>query len=223
MKTEKIGNRSVMFTFTLPEWDLNLHLIRAQKRNYLIDTGLGSESVAPIIAYLNGDPKPLTVINTHHHWDHVWGNHCFDGNTVIAHELCRQMIAREWTEMLERNQRFVRGTARCRLPDLVFNQTLAFPDDHIKLFYTPGHSPDCISVYDEEDRVLNAGDNIGDTTDEIVPELKTAPAIYQNTLRLYAGLDITACLSGHNKVLGAEVFGQISDQVIKNSTVELSP
>jgi glyoxylase-like metal-dependent hydrolase (beta-lactamase superfamily II) len=213
MKTEKVGARSVIFTFTLPEWDLNLHLITAEKRNYLIDTGLGSESVAPVLEYLGGSAKPLVVINTHHHWDHVWGNHCFGGSLMIAHSLCRQRIGSEWEEMLGRNRRFVRGTAGQGLPDLVFDDSLYFPEDHIRLFHTPGHSADCISVYDEEDKLLNAGDNIGDTLDEIVPELKSDIPAYRNTLRVYAGLDVNACVSGHNIVLGKDVFARIEAEL----------
>jgi len=51
MNIEKIGSRNIIFTYKLPEWNLNLHLILGNKYNYIIDTGLGSNSVAPIKEY----------------------------------------------------------------------------------------------------------------------------------------------------------------------------
>jgi len=44
MEIMKIKNRSVLFTdHNSSEWDLNLHLIKGKKYNYIIDTGLGSK------------------------------------------------------------------------------------------------------------------------------------------------------------------------------------
>jgi len=71
VKIEKIGTRNVVFRYELPEWDLNLHLILGRRCNYVVDTGLGSESVAPVVEYLGDSQKPVVVINTHHDWDHV--------------------------------------------------------------------------------------------------------------------------------------------------------
>ena len=35
-----------------------------------------------------------TLINTHHHGDHTYGNYLFGGATIVAHERCReQMLA----------------------------------------------------------------------------------------------------------------------------------
>ena len=79
------------------------------------------------------------------------------------------------------------------LPNLVFDGSLYFPEDGVRVFYTPGHTVDCISVFDEVDRVLNAGDNIGDTMEELVPELKTEKAVYVKTLHMYQALDVGLC------------------------------
>ena len=35
--------------------------------------------------------KPIRyLINTHHHGDHIWGDHVFAGATIISHRYCRQ-------------------------------------------------------------------------------------------------------------------------------------
>ena len=206
MELHRIGSRSIVFAYPVAGWDLNIHLILGGKFNYLIDTGLGSLSVAPVMEYLGNNRKPVIVINTHHHWDHVWGNHTFAECTIVSHRLCRERMEAKWDEMMSRNQRFVAGEAAMCLPNLVFEDALYFPDDKIRLFYTPGHTVDSISILDEEEGILNAGDNVGDTMEEIVPSLETRKGIYANTLSKYKEMDVCTCISGHNKILGSNVF-----------------
>ncbi len=214
MEIEKISNRHILFKYTLPKWDLKLHLIRGQKNNYVIDTGLGSESVAPIKEYLGNDAKPIIVINTHHHWDHVWGNNCFNDCVIVSHRLCRERMLSKWAEMIEKNGKFIRGDATMCLPNLTFEDTMFFPEDKIRIFYAPGHTTDGINVLDEEEMVLNVGDNIGDNMDEIVPELEMEKSVYLESLAKYKALNITTCVSGHNIILGNEIFEAIEKQVM---------
>lgn len=213
MNMQKIKSRNLMFRFPVDGWELNLHVILGRKYNYVVDTGLGSLSVAPIQEILSGSPLPVVVINTHHHWDHVWGNHAFAGSTIIAHPLCRQRIAQRWDDMLRRNGQHLRGEAQLCLPDLVFEGELYFPDDSIRLLHTPGHTLDSISVLDEVDSVLDAGDNIGDDMVEIVPSLETNPEVYRYTLARYRGLAFDTCLSGHNVPLGRDVLDLIEQRL----------
>ncbi len=209
MKIEKLSDRHILFKYDITEWDLNIHLIAGRKYNYLIDTGLGSVSVEPVLEYLKGNSNLVIVINTHHDWDHIWGNGSFQDHTIISHWRCRDRIIEEWDEMLAANKQYVAGEVSMCLPNLVFDDTLYFPDDRIRLIFTPGHTLDSISVLDEVERVINVGDNIGDTVDEIVPCIETAKEVYVNTLLRYQALDIRSCVSGHNIVLGKDVFDTI--------------
>jgi len=211
MRIEKIKSRSVLFTYsTSAGWDLNLHLIMGQKYNYIIDTGLGELSVEPIKEYIKGENKPIVVINTHYHWDHVWGNNSFNHSTIISHILCRDLIQSKWEAMMERNKEYCQGEVKMYLPNLVFEKELYFPEDKIRIIYTPGHTIDSITVVDEEDKVINAGDNIGDTMDEIVPHLYCENSLlYMDTLLKYKEIDFDTCISGHNMVLGKEVIDKI--------------
>lgn len=69
MKIDKIKNRHVIFKFNIADWDLNIHLIMGNKNNYIIDSGLGSLSIKPVIDYIREDIKPIILINTHYHWE----------------------------------------------------------------------------------------------------------------------------------------------------------
>ena len=96
-----------------------------------------------------------------------------------------------------------------RLPNLVFQRELYFAEDGIRVFHTPGHTPDSISVLDEADGVLMLADNIGDSLDEIVPSIGCDVGIYLNTLKQYGEMCFDTCVSGHNRVLGKEVIQTI--------------
>jgi glyoxylase-like metal-dependent hydrolase (beta-lactamase superfamily II) len=156
---------------------------------------------------LRGDGKPVIVVNTHHHWDHVWGNWVFEDSLIIAHAKAREMIDRPWDEELRRNAHYLDGKTRKCLPNLLFEEKLCFPDDGVSLFYSPGHTIDGVSVYDHADRVLYAGDNIGDTDETIVPYIDTDLETVKKMLDLYEKYDFEVCVSGHNKPQGKNVLG----------------
>ena len=200
MKPVKITDRNIMFTEPMGRYhDLNLGLILGVKSNYIIDTGLGSGSVAPILEYIGSDTKPVIVINTHCHWDHVWGNWVFDKNLIISHTLCRELEDELWDDVIREYSGYIDGEIHKCIPNMVFEGYLRFPDDGIGIFHTPGHSADCISVFDTIDRVLYAGDNIGDTEEDIVPWIDTDIETFRNLIEFYKKYDFDYCISGHNK------------------------
>jgi glyoxylase-like metal-dependent hydrolase (beta-lactamase superfamily II) len=205
---QNIGTRSTLFTFGLTGWNLNIQLIEAEKNNYIIDTGLGSGSIEPVKRHIN-KKKPVIVINTHYHWDHVWGNWVFKDSLIVSHRLCREITKRRWHEMISRNGRYVSGEAHMLLPNLTFGRELKFEEDGIRLIYTPGHTADSISVLDEADRILNVGDNIGDTPEEIVPSLECPIEEYKKTLDMYEHIGFITCVSGHNEVMGSSIIERI--------------
>lgn len=214
MKIEKIKNRNILFTNSIPAgWDLNIHLIMGDKYNYIIDTGLGSSSIAPIKEYLKHNSKPIIVINTHYHWDHIWGNSSLKNCIIISHKLCREMIEVNWEEMIQRNKKYLNGEVEMYLPNLIFEKELYFPEDKIRIIYTPGHTIDSISVIDEVEKVLNTGDNIGDSIDEIVPSIYCEKDTYINTLLKYKDMNFDTCVSGHNIILERQVIDKILDML----------
>lgn len=209
MQIRKVKNRGVLFTHSNPGWDLNVYLIMGRKYNYIIDTGLGSLSIEPIKEYLKNDNKKIIVINTHYHWDHIWGNGSLKYCIIVSHKLCREMIQTKWEEMIQKNKQYCYGEVEIYLPNLVFEKELCFAEDKIKLFHTPGHTLDSISVLDEEEDVLLVGDNVGDSIDDIIPSIYCEKDIYISTMRKYEEIDFDTCISGHNTILEKEVIGKI--------------
>ncbi len=103
------------------------------------------------------------IINTHNHADHTWGNCFFPGATIIAHELCRQVMVERGAHALEAARRQDPAFKQVKLvpPQLTFSDgsiSLRVGKKNLIISHTPGHSPDGISVLVEEDRILFAGD-----------------------------------------------------------------
>ncbi len=213
MTIERLGKRNIVLKNNLTDWDLNFHLIIGNRYNYIIDTGLGTLSIAPVLDYLD-NKNPIVVINTHYHWDHVWGNSLFRDSTIISHRTCREMIQTNWDQMTQRHSQYMNGEVQICLPNLVFEDSLYFPDDKVRLFYTPGHTIDSISVFDEQDNVLNAGDNIGDTLEDILPSISAGKDLYLQSICKYKALDVNACISGHNAILKRDVFDTIEKKLM---------
>ena len=210
MKPIKITDRNVMFTQPMNErYDLNMGLILGKKHNFIIDTGLGSGSVKPVIEFIGNSKKPVVVINTHYHWDHVWGNFMFKDSLIIGHPLCCKLQDKHWDEMVKDNRSAIDGEMRKCLVNITFEGTLHFPDDEITIFTSIGHSGDDISVYDTVEKVLYAGDNIGDTEDEIIPWISTDFETFKSLIELYKKYDFDYCIAGHNKPQTKEVLARM--------------
>jgi len=210
MQVKAIKNRCIMFSRKIDDWDLNAYLIKGEKHNFIIDTCLGSVDFNFIKKFADRRKQTL-IINTHYHWDHIWGN--TKKYPVIAHSLCRKIILEKWDEMLGKFGQYANGKIEKALPDITFDSELYFEEDKIKLIYTPGHTIDSISVIDEMDKVLFAGDNIGDTVEEIAPIIYCEKSLFLETLRLYEKLDFDTCVSGHNTVLKKDVIQKIMEKI----------
>jgi len=62
---------------------VNSFLVVGSDRAALIDSGLGIDRVRPVVEALTD--RPVSIVNTHYHWDHVGGNQEFEETAI--HEL----------------------------------------------------------------------------------------------------------------------------------------
>lgn len=137
------------------------------------------------------------MVNTHFHWDHVWGN-CAFAAEVIGHEQCRTLLEENWEAQLDKQKKFLRGRVERRLPTITFEQRLCFPEERIELFYSLGHTRDSISLYDQEERILYVGDNLEQPLVYVEdPDLKT----YLKTLETYETYRPKLIMAGHSTKL----------------------
>lgn len=196
MRKEKISNRSTAYIFDdLGDIDTFVYLIETEKRIFVVDTFCGSLSMKPILGDLEKmRKKRAMIVNTHFHWDHVWGN-CAFTEEVISHVKCRAYLDRCWEEDLKAHKNHIRGRAKKRLPTITFNERICFPEEGIEFFYSPGHTDDSISLFDHEEKILYVGDNL---EKPLVYVEDNDLVRYINTLKKYIELKPKTMMAGHS-------------------------
>ncbi len=162
--SRSVGSRGRVFTFD----DLvasrfgtttNVYTLEAGRRLLVCDTYLGPDALRPALPGLLRGREEVVVVNTHADWDHVWGNCLFAAARIIGHRLCRERLEARGEADLAEYACWRRGEIRLLPPTVTFEKRLDLPEFDAELFFTPGHTPDSISLYDRRDRVLVAGDN----------------------------------------------------------------
>ncbi len=166
-----------------------------------------------IIAFIEARLGPDSVrylINTHHHADHVYGAYLFAGAEVIAHDSCRELLARLGPASLARAKQQTPSLAEVelRLPDMTFQEEMHvhLGHRHLHLMHTPGHTADSISVFETNERALSAGDLAMP-----VPHIVSGDvAQFRASLQRIQALEPDFVVQGHGDVL---LRGEVGEMV----------
>jgi cyclase len=156
------------------------------------------------------------VINTHYHADHAGGNFLFPQAIIIAHKECRHWLdikGRQALEVAKLDNRDL-TKANILLPDLTIDQSgfsFLIGKRTIRLLPLPGHTPDSIGVYLEEERVLFAGDAVMP-----IPFIRDGNIESQiSTLKLVAAMGLENIIQGHGDIV---LRGEIDDTIASHLT-----
>lgn len=209
MKNQKISKNCNAFIYNeLETYNTNVFLIEKKSKVFLIDTFCGPHSMKPIKKILedNYNSKDLIVINTHFHWDHVWGNSSFKDNIIISHELCRELLDKNWEEQLKENEKYILGSVEKFLPNFTFKESINFHNEGIEIFYSPGHSADSISIFDHDEKILYVGDNL---EKPIIYVENDDIESYIKTLKRYLDYKPKKIMAGHTLDLNEEDINKI--------------
>ena len=152
----------------------NSYILETSAGPVLIDTGL--KSGIPMIT--REAEKPIAVLSTHGHWDHMGGTSYFQeqGIPVYVHpadapvmldlDLQWDMLYEQFKEDFdippERRLTYVQeaGDPIKKYLPLEDGQTLRFGDAVIRVIHTPGHSAGSVCFYLEEEGALFTGDTV---------------------------------------------------------------
>jgi glyoxylase-like metal-dependent hydrolase (beta-lactamase superfamily II) len=149
--------------------------------------------------------EPDQLIYTHGHGDHVMGSGPFKGAHVYAHALTPAEIWRILPLVAARLELSLEAAADLiAWPTITFSDELAIDlgDRQVRLFPTPGHSQDGISLYLESERLLIAGDAV---VTGIVPAIGDGDSrVLEASLRRVASMDIAVLQPGHGRTLVGE-------------------
>ena len=147
-------------------------LVEGKDRALLVDTGIGVSRLGELVAELTA--LPVTVVNSHAHWDHVGGNRFF--RDVLAPEGAHAALRAGWSD--ERMERALApselsgplpaGTdpKHAGIPPLPRPGTVAdgdrleLGDRTLEVIAAPGHSPELIVLLDRANGILFGTDAV---------------------------------------------------------------
>jgi glyoxylase-like metal-dependent hydrolase (beta-lactamase superfamily II) len=194
----------------------NIWHLKGRDADLLVDTGMGIRPLAPEIDTPAG--KPLIVVATHIHLDHVGSLHEFPlrvGPKMSAAQFVGMDDAVTYAYMFHNLDGAVSKlpapgwkAADYRIPSAPLTRALDegdvvdLGDRKFRVLHLPGHSPDSIALFDEADGLFFAGDAIYDgmLIDDLPDSDSTA---YCRTMRRLLDLPIRIGLGGHGPIFDA--------------------
>lgn len=202
------------------ETEVDTAVVVAERCVVIVDTMATPELAAAIVERVRSAlaGQRLLVVNTHTDWDHCWGNAAFgpDGSypaPILAHELTRERLQseearRDLDEKRREQPRF--ATVRLVEPDITFSAGLRISggDLTLELLPTPGHTPDHISIWIPELRLLLAGD-AAEHPFPYVGDPATLPTL-RASLRHLAALSPTTVIPCHGGPSDADLLARNS-------------
>jgi glyoxylase-like metal-dependent hydrolase (beta-lactamase superfamily II) len=149
------------------------YLVLGEDKGILIDTGTGIGNLKKLVLELTD--LPISVVNTHTHWDHIGANSQFDKIACFNHPECiEKMISGVGNARLQPS---ITGDSIWKpLPDDLDVSTWDIPSVKptelledgdiidldggrtLEIIHTPGHSPGSICLLDKKNRLLFTGD-----------------------------------------------------------------
>lgn len=145
-------------------------LVVGDESAILIDTGMGVADIRNVVENLT--EKPVTVVNSHAHWDHVGGNHLFEH--VLIHPAEADDLRKGYSNARMRGW-FGLSSLTGPLPDdvdldcleirpsiatglLHESQTFDLGNRTLEVLHCPGHSPGGIVLLDRANGILFSTD-----------------------------------------------------------------
>ncbi|MEQ8187806.1 MAG: MBL fold metallo-hydrolase [Candidatus Eremiobacterota bacterium] len=188
--------------FHFPElFSFNLPVLQTEKRVFVIDTYMGPVSIKEVLDYCDRTKKRIYAVNTHSHFDHIWGNAAFKHVDIIAHSTCFEAIKSEGEKILkdmsEKNPDMIKENIEIVLPNLIFDRELIFQDrdSTVKIKHLPGHSADSSVIMVMPENILLAGDMVEDP----MPLLQGSTDIYIKNLKYLDEMNFSRVIPCHGK------------------------
>ncbi|GHU98015.1 MBL fold metallo-hydrolase [Spirochaetia bacterium] len=224
-RVTKIDERTFAVEEKTPASQGLLYLLEGSKSALLIDTGLGMGDLSGLVTKLT--EKPVSVVNTHTHFDHIGGNHFFPD--IWYHEDERAVFA------LHTDKAYLQNKLRVMVPGifrLLFSPLLnkvttlntagnyhTMKDGHvfdlgdrtIEVIHTPGHSPGSVCLLDRKAALLFSGDTVCDLGIMLNLELSLGPDVFLASMKKIEALQntFTVMYPGHHAYpIGREFIGR---------------
>ncbi|MEL7451613.1 MAG: MBL fold metallo-hydrolase, partial [Pseudomonadota bacterium] len=147
------------------------YLIEGDESALLFDSGLGIGDMGALVAELTR--KPVMVLNSHTHYDHIGGNHQFDfilaqtlpytversrglGNDKVGEYAGPGWIWKDTPEGFDPDTFQTRPFGVSR--SIKDGETIELGGRTLEVLFTPGHAPDALCLVDRAKGLLFVGD-----------------------------------------------------------------
>ena len=107
--------------------------------------------------------KPLMLLNTHSHIDHVMGNKVLADKYYVelaASPVEKPFYDKIWMYAAAFGIDLSQDRFMTPAIDLADGEIIKVGDDGLKVLYTPGHAPGHVCFYDEKDGIVFTGDTL---------------------------------------------------------------
>ena len=214
--------------FGLPS---NAYVLETAHNIFIIDTNVADvqEEMGAALAACDLS-KPVTILNTHGHWDHTSLNGYLKehyGAAICAHAGARELqldpegqfdhiygrflsLHPENNDILRAYTHYFRYPAP---PDRVLTGGEVFADQgfRLRVVPTPGHSQDSLSFYEEVSGVLFGGDSVQGNGQGANGPYYCFAEDYLRSLHTIADLHPSALMNAHVQVEGAAETARFLD------------
>ena len=153
------------------------------------------------------DRPPRTLVNTHHHGDHTYGNFVFPETTIIGHDLCREAVLATGLSITPFFPGVQWGNIEMAPPFVTFSDRLTVYVDDLRvelMFVGPAHTTNDVAVWIPERGLLFAGDLVFNRCTPFV--LQGSLSGLLRALDVVKGLGATTVVPGHGELCGPEAI-----------------
>jgi glyoxylase-like metal-dependent hydrolase (beta-lactamase superfamily II) len=175
-------------------------------RAFVIDTLMRPQDMRPVLELLGerAGERRTVVVNTHHHWDHVYGNAAFPDVDIIAQSACARLILAHSTTTDESVP--LQPPEGVPLPTITFGDRLTYSDEPetVHLIHAPGHSEDSLVVFLAGARLLFAGDALEWPLPNFAQ--RDGKDVWIHTLRQLKQLPVDLIVPSHGPAMGRAII-----------------
>jgi cyclase len=205
-----------IWAYLQPDWTWMLNnagFIVGRDAVTVIDTcGTEPRTKSYLSAIRSVSDKPLrTLVNTHHHGDHTYGNHLLlPAATIVGHEHCRSEILRTGLAIKPIWPDVEWGHIEIAPPFLTFEERVNVYVDELKvelIYVGPAHTRGDVVVWIPERKLLFTGDIVFNDCTPFVAE--GCVEHFFDTLATLRALGAETVVPGHGPIGGPDMFDKV--------------
>lgn len=202
------------------------YLVEGEDKALLIDSGMGLGNIKPLVEFLTD--KPITLVNTHAHFDHVGDNWRFPETHLLdLPDYVKRLESGDVFQADAENRTpealWYNGepwfdlktwhTKPCKVVPVSEGHVFDLGGRNLRIISTPGHTKDSIMLADDENKLLFTGDTIYPAAMYAYIEGPEMVPVYLSTVIKLAQqyTEYTLFCSHNNPVWEGSVLTEIAD------------